>query len=270
MKSQYLLRTSCLCLLVLFSACSGDDNSGSIIDQITGLTPANDVDLGQQIVTEIEANPNDYPILSRTQYPDAYAYIEAMTADILVSDAVNFRDLFPYEVTIIEDDETLNAFATPGGFIYVYTGLIKFLDQADDLAGVMGHEIAHSAERHSKEQLEKNLGLSFLASALGGGQATQLLGGLLGLQFSRSDETEADAFSVTYLSDTDYACNGAATFFEKLSESGGGGTPAFLSTHPSPTSRVEDINAKAAELGCSTTAISETGMTYEDFQNSLP
>ncbi len=258
----------------LFSACGGDDDGVSLIDQLTGLTPENDVEIGRSVVAQIEADPTEYPVLSATDYPDAYNYIRSMTTTILQSDDVEYKDIFQYdEVKIIHRDDVLNAFATPGGFIYVYTGLIKFLDNADDLAGVMGHEIAHASLRHSSDQLKQQLGLQFLLSiALGeasSSQIAQLGSSFLSLSFSRSDESESDEYSVIYLNDTDYACNGAATFFEKLSGQGGG-TPAFLSTHPSPASRVEDINAKATEVGCSTDLIAETGMTYEDFKNSLP
>lgn len=259
--------------LSLFLSCGGDD--GSIIDQITGLTPANDLELGRSVVAQIEADPAQFPILSETDYPEAYSYIRTMTRNILQSNEVEHKDIFQYEeVKIIHNDEVLNAFATPGGFIYVYTGLIKFLDRADDLAGVMGHEIAHASLRHSKEQLQQQLGLQFLISiALGDGTAAQaatLASNVLSLQFSRTDESESDEYSVIYLNDTDYACNGAATFFQKIEEAGGSGVPEFLSTHPSPDSRVTDINAKATELGCSTDAISETGMSYQDFIASLP
>lgn len=263
----------CVTSFTLFVSCGDDD--GSILDQITGLTPANDVELGRSVVQQIESDPAQFPILSEADYPEAYTYIRAMTTNILQSDDVAHKDIFQYdEVKIIHNDEVLNAFATPGGFIYVYTGLIKFLDRADDLAGVMGHEIAHASLRHSKEQLQQQLGLQFLISiALGDGSAADvaaLASNVLSLQFSRSDEAESDEYSVIYLNDTDYACNGAATFFEKIEAAGGGSGPAFLSTHPSPDSRVADINSKATEVGCSTDAISESGMSYTDFIASLP
>lgn len=269
---RFYLFALCLACFTLFVSCGEDD--GSLLDQITGLTPTNDVELGRSVVQQIESDPAQFPILSEADYPEAYAYIRTMTRNILQSDDVEFKDIFQYEeVKIIHNDDVLNAFATPGGFIYVYTGLIKFLDRADDLAGVMGHEIAHASLRHSKEQLQQQLGLQFLITiALGDGSAADaaaLASNLLTLQFSRNDETEADEYSVIYLQATDYACNGAATFFEKIEADGGNGVPAFLSTHPDPGSRVENINAKATELGCSTEAISET-TTYAQFIASLP
>ena len=80
------------------------------------------------------------------------------------------------------------------------------------------------------------------------------------LAFSRGAESEADEFSVEYLATTRYACNGAASFFQKLIDGGqGGGTPEFLSTHPNPDNRVADINAKATSLSCSTSTYDDPG-----------
>ena len=272
---------SILCLSLAFISCGDDDDDddngslvGDLIDELTGLTPENDVTLGMQISNEINSNPDEFPILDLQEYADSYAYLNAMRDDILASNDIEFRDLFAWELRIIGDDNTLNAFATPGGYIYVYTGLIKFLDSADDLAGVMGHEIAHADLRHSSNQLQQRFGLSLLSQIIfgeGGAQLANVATQIGSLAFSRDDEAESDEYSVVYLADTDYACNGAAAFFQKLLDSNqSGGTPEFLSTHPSPDNRVEDINAQAAADGCSTDMIVETGMTYDDFKASLP
>ncbi len=235
----------------------------------------NDVELGAQVAAQIASDPNEFPVLSPGEYPEAYTYLNAMMDDILSSDDIKYRNLFAYdELKIIHRDDVLNAFATPGGYIYVYTGLIKFLDNADDLAGVLGHEVAHAELRHSVEQMKQTLGIQFLLSiVLGEGTADDiatLATNLLSLKFSRDDESDSDEYSVIYLADTDYACNGAATFFEKLVEAGNSGGPEFLSTHPAPANRVEDINSKSTELGCSTSGVQEASFTYADFKNSLP
>ncbi|MDH5608030.1 MAG: M48 family metalloprotease [Cyclobacteriaceae bacterium] len=261
-----------LTTLMIFTAC---DKKGQVIDQVLGFTPDYDVKLGQQVAAEIESDTVEYPILPPADFVDAYNYLNAMKDAILASDNIEYRDIFAYELKIIQRDDVLNAFATPGGYIYVYTGLIKYLDSADDLAGVLGHEIAHAERRHSIEQMKKSLSIQFLISvALGEGTAADLAtvaGNLLALKFSREDESESDAYSVTYLGDTQYACNGAASFFEKLeAQNQGGSIPAFLSTHPSPDTRVADINAKAVADACDTLRVVETGFTYLDFKNSLP
>ncbi len=257
-------------LLGLSTFWSCDKNGDVVLFSIE-----NDKQLGAQVAAEIEADES-FVILSPEEYPDAYNYLQDMTDNILASDEVTYKDEFVWKIHIIDDD-VLNAFCTPGGYIYVYTGLIKYLERADDLAGVMGHEIAHADQRHSSKQLQRAYGIQILLSiALGeeSSQLAQMVGQIAGtgatLAFSRDAESEADDYSVEYLSDTDYACNGAASFFQKLLDSGQSGGPEFLSTHPSPDNRVEDINAKADELACDKTAVSETGFTYQDFINSLP
>lgn len=216
------------------------------------LTLEDDLELGAQLHAEILGNPAEYPLLDPVEYADAYAHLHRMRDAILASDDVRFADRFEWQLHILHDDSVLNAFAAPGGYIYVYTGLIRFLDREDDLAGVLGHEIAHADRRHSTQQLTKAYGVSTLVSVLLGeepGLLADIAAALVNLRFSRADEAESDAFSVRYLCDTPWAADGAASFFEKIDGSGG---PEFLSTHPSPENRVEDIRALADELGCST------------------
>ncbi len=255
--------------LMVFSSC--DKNGDFVIFSLQ-----NDKDLGNQLAAQITDDPENYPVLSKTEYPEAYNYIEAMFNEILASEEVTHRDDFDWEISIINQD-VLNAFAAPGGKIYIYTGLIFFLDKEDDLAGVVGHEIAHADQRHSSKQLQTQYGISALLNVALGGQSettqtiAQALAGVGQLSFGRADEAEADDFSVRYLSTVDrYACNGAAAFFEKLLQNQESRNPEFLSTHPSPDNRVEDINARAGELGCSTVIDDESVSRYLAFQRTLP
>ncbi len=256
-------------LTVGYTSCDKNDNFVPLF------SIEDDKALGAQVAQEINNDPQ-YKRLSRSQYATSYQYLDSIVNNILNSGEVAYRDEFVWDVTIIEDDNTLNAFATPGGYIYVYTGLIKYLDNVDALAGVLGHEIAHSDLRHTSRNLQKEYGVSLLLSILVGDNASQLeqiaaqiAGTAAGLQFSRAFETESDIRSVEYLSKTPYACDGAKLFFQKLEAQGqGGGTPQFLSTHPSPENRIEDITAKAVEEGCDTTLAVNSG--YAAFQQSLP
>ena len=257
--------------LSLFISCGGGDGVKPLFFSIE-----DDQKLGLQVSEEIESDPATYPILSETEYAEAYSYLNSMKEAILNSGEVAYKDEFVWELKII-DAEILNAFATPGGYMYVYTGLINYLDNADDLAGVIGHEIAHADRRHSIKQLEKVYGVQLLLQvALGQDQsqleqiATQIATGAAALQFGQANESEADEYSVIYLSKTDYACNGAASFFQKLEDEGKTSDNfKFLSTHPPSDERVVDINEKAGELGCDTDPIVETGMTYDQFKESL-
>jgi predicted Zn-dependent protease len=215
-------------------------------------TPQQDVELGRQLNQEILSKPDEYPILPERGNEEVYRYVRNIVNRLLSSGKVQHRNDFVWEVKLIDDDKTLNAFATPGGFIYVYTGLIKFLSSEDELAGVLGHEIAHADQRHGTEQMTKIYGISTLLSIVTGqGDSDvlqQLVVGLLDLSFSRADETEADEYSVIYLCETNYSANGAAGFFRKME--GESSPPEFLSTHPNPGNRVAAIEKKNKELGC--------------------
>jgi len=259
--------------MILLSAGCGEEDSPGL--PVVLFSVDDDRELGAQVAAEIAADPQ-YTLLNRSEYSEAYQYLDDMVNAILNSGEVKYRDEFVWEVHIVHDDDVLNAFATPGGYLYVYTGLIKFLNDADALAGVMGHEIAHADLRHTSRNLQKQYGISLLTSILLGdnpGQletiAAQIAGNAAGLQFSREFETESDEESVEYLAATSYACDGAKIFFEMLENSGqGGSTPEFLSTHPSPTNRISNIESKAQSENCDTTPSSGTG--YDSFVDALP
>lgn len=258
--------------LLTVSSCSLFKSKGGG-SWFNAFTIEDDAKLGAQVADEIAKEPQTYPILSESAYPKAYAHIRRITQNILNSGQVYYKDKFKWDVKLIHDDKTLNAFYTPGGYIYVYTGIIKYLDNETQLAGVMGHEIAHADNRHSTEQMTKQYGIEFLLAVLTSGttqQLAQLASGLLMLKYSRDHETQADEYSVKYLYPTQYDPRGAKYFFEKLMNGGqAGGVPDFLSTHPGPKSRVEEITKVWQTMGGRT-----DGKTFDaqylDFKNSLP
>ncbi len=242
-----------------------DDNTINIF------TISDDKTLGLQVKNEIFSNPSEYPILDSVQYAAAYTYLRGIVDKILEGGKVYYKDDFAWETYIIEDDEVLNAFCTPGGYMFVYTGLIKYLDAENELAGVMGHEIAHADRRHSTDAMTREYGLSVLISVALGNNPSQLANiaaNLAQLKFSRNAESEADEYSVIYLCPTDYKANGASAFFQKLIDNGqGGGDFDWFSTHPSPDNRVESINIKWQDLGCSGSSTYDAD--YANFKNNL-
>jgi predicted Zn-dependent protease len=222
----------------------------------------NDIDLGGQTVASISADPGQFPILPETEHPEAYAQLRSLVERLVQSPKIRYGDLFAYDqVKIIHDDSVLNAFCAPGGYIYVYTGLMRYLENEDHLAGVLGHEIAHAELRHSSIRLQKEYGAERLldfalisnTGGLGAAMKAVILKDLLTLDYSRDQEAEADDYSVRYLSASGYACDGTAGFFEKLLTEGQDvNIPEFLSDHPASDARVEAIKKTAVELGCST------------------
>ncbi len=255
-------------LFLGFAGCTDDEGNKKGFNLFS---LQDDITFGAQVAGEIDSDPASFPVLDSATHVKAYAHLERITNNVLNSGKLNYRDEFTWRTRIIEDDSVLNAFCTPGGYIYVYTGLIKFLDSEDQLAGVMGHEIAHADERHSTEALTKQYGTEVLFAVLFGsepGVLAQVAKGMLSLQYSRSNESESDMRSVEYLYETEYDARGAARFFEKIVASGGGAGPEFLSTHPNPDNRVEAIKARWTELGAKEGGTFES--RYSDFKKSLP
>ncbi len=235
-----------LILLSFISSCTSKDGD------LNFFSTSEDVGLGSRYHAEMMNQPTEFPLLDEEQYAGVYKQVRGIVTNILASKEILHREEFVWEVRILDNDTILNAFCTPGGYIYVYTGLIKFLESEDQLAGVLGHEIAHADLRHSTEQMTRNYGLRLaLQFLLGDGSLLGAIAeGLAGLTFSRDDETESDLQSVRYLYDTEYDPRGVARFFEKMEAKGESlGALVFLSTHPNPENRVRNIMAEWERLG---------------------
>ncbi len=219
-----------------------------------------EVKLGMQLDQEIRKNPKEYPIYSGDPSVKEYI-INNMFYPILNSPEIRKRNVYKYQLEILHDDSTLNAFATPGGFIYVYTGILKYLDSEAALAGVLAHEIAHSERRHATQNLTNYYGLSFLVSLVLGenpSDLAQIAGNLLtGLTFlanSRAFEDEADDYAIKYLLSTKFYPGGVKFFFEKLRDdklidSKPSQIRTFLSTHPDPIDRINVAEQRLRNLG---------------------
>lgn len=242
-------------------------------------TDQDDVQLGKQLDEEIRNNPEEFPIL--TTHPHVREYVAAIGERILQSQHIRKRDIYPYQFEIIHDDSTINAFCTPGGFIYVYTGLLRFLDNEATLAGVIGHEIAHAERRHATRRISAYYGTQILLAVVLGQNpgvveqiAANLFTGLGFLANSRSDEREADRFSMLYLEDTEYYPGAIRFFFDKILEQqrrGGGTIERLLSTHPLPQDRVAHVEQTARERNFpEPTEENLFIQRYQEFKQTLP
>ena len=218
---------------------------------------ADDLKLGQQMDEQIRKNSKEYPILEG--HPGVKQYVMEVGNRVLASPAITKRGIYSYKYEIIQKDSIINAFCTPGGYIYVYTGLLKFVDNEATLAGVMGHEIAHAERQHASKRITKAYGVQMLLSVALGQNPSQiaamtanLFTGLGLLANSRSDESEADEYSMKYLSSTQYYPGGITYFFKKIEgeKSRGGGTiERLLSTHPLPQDRIDHVNEILKSMG---------------------
>jgi Zn-dependent protease with chaperone function len=160
-----------------------------------------------------------------------------------------------WEVNLIGSRQ-LNAFCMPGGKIVFYTGILESLKLTDDeVAMIMGHEIAHALREHARERIAKstltNLGASLLGELVAGGQfagAFRLGGDLLNLKFSREDETEADLVGLDIAARAGYDPRAGITLWRKMMSANRNAPLEFLSTHPAGDSRIHEIESKLPDV----------------------
>jgi len=224
---------------------SRDINKGSI----NFISLEKEIALGKQLAQEVERQSkliND---------PEITEYVSRVGQNIVK----NSDSKVPFTIKVIDSDE-INAFALPGGFFYVNTGLITAADEESELAGVMAHEIAHVAARHGTKQYSKamiaqyaTIPLIFLGGGLGYGlyQAAGFLIPLQFLHFSRQAEAEADYLGLQYMYKTGYDPTSFISFFEKVQaqeKKKPGKLAKAFSTHPPTADRIEKSQAEIATI----------------------
>jgi predicted Zn-dependent protease len=194
------------------------------------------------------------------RYPDPRVQQYAQDVGMRLVRRAGRTDL-PWEFRVLNSD-VINAFALPGGFVYITRGLLFKLNDEAEMAGVLGHEAGHVVHRHSVQQLQRAQlvqGGFALATLLGGQKAAnyadlaQLVSGLVMMKYSREQEKEADLSGLDYMTREGYDPTGIVRVMELFKrESKEGGPPEFLSSHPDPGNREEyltkAIQSKYARL----------------------
>jgi predicted Zn-dependent protease len=192
--------------------------------------------------------------------------------------AVCDRKDIEYHFTVIESDD-VNAFATPGGYVYIYTGLLKLMDNEAQLAAVTAHEISHIVARHSVKRLQSAMGISLIEQLAFGGERSVLrdavnLGVGIALQgYSRENEHEADEYGVLYMTQAGYNPEGAIELFEKLASLGEHQPNVFeqlASSHPDTQARIAAVNQQISTKFAQATQRSKNENRYQLYRNRLP
>ena len=236
-------------LISYFGTTQNNPTTGEV--QHIGITPDQETALGLQAVPEMEqqfggedSNANDQAI------------VDQVGNKVLQGSSAG-NSPYQFEFHLLADPQTINAFALPGGQVFITRALYEKLQTEGELAGVLGHEIGHVVGRHSAEQIAKTqlteglTGAAIIASydpnnpsSAGSAQIAALIGQLVSLKFTRADETEADKFGVCFMNEAGYDPNEMVGVMQVLeAASSGNEPPEFFSTHPSPANRIQQIQS---------------------------
>ncbi|GKS57371.1 peptidase M48 [Nitrospira sp.] len=240
----------------VISACATNPYTGR--SQLLMVSEGQEMQLGAQAYQQVLSDPNN-KISSNPREVEPVKRVAARVIEAAKkSKYAELANEFEWDVTVIKEDQTLNAFALPGGKIAVYTGIFPAAKNEAGLAAIMGHEVVHALARHGGERMSQNVltqGLLFVANvgmaivgldpiatqgamtALGAGAQFGVL-----LPFSRKHESEADYIGLLLAADAGYDPREAVHVWERMTQfSSGSGPPEFLSTHPGHETRIQQL-----------------------------
>lgn len=202
--------------------------------------------LGKEVAREIDKE------LTFHSSTEVQTYVRELATSIL-RNVPNIPRGIQFRFVVVDDPDTINAFAIPGGGIYIYSGLMRAMDSEAELVAVLSHEIAHVTRRHVAQRLVAAYGADAISrAALGeepgivGQLATAVIGQGFMLRYSRDQERDADEWGFDYMVRANYDPQAFVTFFRKLE--GAPSPPTFLSSHPPPSERVQNIRQMIQEL----------------------
>lgn len=223
--------------------------------QYVDLSPDQEIAMGLQAAPEIAAQ---FGGLSPDQ--EAQALVDEIGRELVAKTAASDTP-YQFEFSVLDDDQTINAFALPGGPIFITEALLRQLRTRGEIAGVLGHEIGHVVARHASEHIAKAklteglTGAAVIAAYDPENPSSQqqaamaaLVGQLINMRFGREDEIESDRLGVRFISEAGYDPRSLIRVMEVLSQANQGqAPPEFFSTHPNPDRRIERIQEAIAE-----------------------
>ncbi|MEQ9466326.1 MAG: M48 family metallopeptidase [Ekhidna sp.] len=244
-------------------------------EDLVDFTQDEELLLGEKLA-ELIATSENYSIIPQEGNSLAYDYVNSRLNEITSSTSLRKSEDFQWSITLLDSEER-SAFVTPGGYIYINSALLFFLENEDQFSGLIAHMVAHVDSSHVLERLFFEFGVNNLKSITSGNdqEALQSILSVLDPQgspitFSRANEIEADNHSVTLLTGSGQSCAGGGLFINRMLTVQPEGQQAFLSVHSGSPTRAEVINTLAETLGCSTDVDSQSALRFRTFRNSLP
>ncbi len=246
---KHVIQTFALCL-VLITVAGCATNPYTNRSQFLLIPESQEVHMGNQAYAQALNDPNVVISKNPAEVEPVERVAERIIAVAKKSKYAERAKSFQWEVTVIKDDKTKNAWALPGGKIAFYTGIFPEAKNENGLAAIMGHEVVHALARHGAERVSQhtaaNLGMQVAIAAFDLKPLTQTLAmqalgiGVL-LPFSRSHESEADYIGLLLAAEAGYDPREAVLLWKRMAESSKGSPPEFLSTHPTHETRIENL-----------------------------
>lgn len=260
MKSGRVLRMAVL-LSLLMGGVAAQAREGVEVSKQSGLSRLVSADQVEQLAAQQYVQLATQAKAQNALLPDNHPQVIRVRAIArrLIPHALEWNPRaaqWRWEVNVLQSKE-INAFCMPGGKIAFYTGILDQLKLTDDeVAMIMGHEMAHALREHAREQMGKSaatgLGASVLSSLLGLGRTGDMVlnagRNLLTLSFGRKDETEGDLVGMELAARAGYDPRSGLTLWKKMAEASKGAPPQFLSTHPASSTRIQDIQASLPKV----------------------
>lgn len=236
-----------MAVITYYSSTSENPLTGE--KQRVAMSPEQEIALGYKSAPEMAAQ-----LGGLSQNEKARALVREV-GERLVARSLAAKSPYKFSFHVLADPRTVNAFALPGGPIFITEGLLRLLKTEAELAGVLGHEIGHVIARHSSERLAKQQLTQGLLSALviGSGDYTtaqigQMVGSMINMSYGREDELESDALGIRIMAEVGYDPRALIRVMEVLAQaSGGSRQPEFFSTHPAPENRSARIREEIAK-----------------------
>lgn len=265
MYKSILLLFSILILVLSISACEKNPPPDTSV-----FTLQDEIKLGYKLNEYILNHPGEYPILEADSFGNVYGFINEASNMLISTGNLTYENEFSWDVTILNDDKSARAFSLPGGYVYLSTGLLKYLSTYSEMLSVLGHEMAYADKHLSRDYLAEQFGLTVLVDvSIGTNQSltSDLINKLLQTAYTSDMTKIADEVAVSLVCPTPYDPSGMIDILARA-EAQPADSPLWLTLRPGFSNRAENIAGRIDILNCLGNETGET--TYQQFLTTLP
>ena len=257
--------------LCCFTACD-DESGGQVVrSNLQEFTPQQNQEIGAAINEYITGNPQLYPQLDRSNHSDVYAYLDQLFNMLAYTSPVKNRIYFDWRITVLKDDSQTAAFSAPGGYLYIYTGLLRLLESESELLSLLGHEMSYIDEGIVTEALKDEFGGFVLADIILENEVP-LIGDMADylptVMPSEEMVMQADSFSIALICPFNYEASSMKRFLENLRKNEMAHQVDWLKLRPGDlVDRIDQIEINAQPCGITDGRFVER---YLNFRSKLP